>query len=194
MSTHTSITCPFCASSAVAVEEHEQTITIGRKKFNTPGFLRTNCEECGEVFITAEQFNHNASIYACAGKSKQFFVTPGIIRKIREKLGLTQRQASKLFGAGDSSVAKWEAGLEPSGPAALLLQCTANVPGVGEYLASLADVEIEVACEELKWKTFPGHLYLRTEQPSHRQLRSKENFEAWRNESFSTEDLYGVAA
>lgn len=146
--------CPFCSSTDVNENAHTEYFSIGRKKYSIPGILSSECSACGEEFATAEQHDQNLIKKKEFTEKVQGFITPGFIRKIREKFGISQRSASKIFGAGESSVAKWESGQVPSGPAALLLQCSAHVPGVVEFLASLAEVEIEDCPDELKWVTF----------------------------------------
>jgi putative zinc finger/helix-turn-helix YgiT family protein len=144
-------TCPFCSSNEVAEHAHVEIFSIGRKRYSVPGILSTECAVCGEEFTTALQHDQNLAKKAEFTEKVPGFLTAGFVRKLREKFGLSQRLASKIFGAGQSSVAKWESGQVPSGPAALLLQCSAHVPGVMEFLASLASVEIEDCPDEVMW-------------------------------------------
>jgi putative transcriptional regulator len=40
-------------------------------------------------------------------------MTPAGVRKVRKRLGLTQRQFAKLLGVHEITVAKWERGMQP---------------------------------------------------------------------------------
>ena len=54
---------------------------------------------------------------------------PVVIRAIRESLGLTQREAGAVFGAGDKSFEKYESGeIVPSGPTKRLLALAIEHP------------------------------------------------------------------
>lgn len=146
-------TCPFCASDDVDAVSFECTIPSGRKKRVVSELQKSECRECGENFVSEIQHAFNVGLIDLAGKEQQAFVTQGLIRKFRERFGLTQRLASKLFGAGDSAVGKWEAGQLPSGPAALLVQTAIHVPGAAQYLASLAQISFTESHEGLKWQS-----------------------------------------
>jgi len=135
-------TCAVCRAAALQEAFYSEKTAYGRRRPSVDGLRKTVCTECGHEFVTLDQHDLNQQQIERASAEVQFAVFPGLIRDIREMWGMTQRQAAKLFGAGDGSVAKWESGRPPSGPAALLLQCAANVPGTVEYLAKLASVPV----------------------------------------------------
>ncbi len=190
--------CPFCESSDVAVVSYERMAQVGRRKHNVVGLRRSECSHCGEIFVSASQHDYNVALIEYMGSSKQAFVSPGFIKKLREKFCLTQRNASKLFGAGTSSVGKWEAGQLPSGPAALLIQCALHVPGVVQFLAKLADVEVTEMAEGLQWRSaqevpfgVPHRLTLIDVKNPRRDLDLDLDC---MDSDFSVDELYGKAA
>ena len=66
---------------------------------------------------------------AAALASGESVFVPVVIRAIRENLGLTQREAGVLFGAGDKSFEKYESGeITPSEPTRRLLRLAMNRP------------------------------------------------------------------
>ncbi len=71
---------------------------------------------------------------ALAGGETLF--VPVVIRAIRESLGLTQREAGLLFGAGEKSFEKYESGeIMPSGPTKQLLALAIDHPHLFRKLA-----------------------------------------------------------
>jgi HTH-type transcriptional regulator / antitoxin MqsA len=61
-------------------------------------------------------------------KGETVFV-PMVIRAIRERCGLTQREAGILFGTGEKSFEKYESGeIQPSGPTKRLLKLAMERP------------------------------------------------------------------
>lgn len=102
------------------------------------------CGHCHEETIPLEMYGHNAKLVEAALAATPAAVSRALLKTLREKFGISQRDASKMFGAGEASFAKWESGqTEMSGPAALLAQCALHVPGVMEYLANLSDVKMD---------------------------------------------------
>ena len=61
-------------------------------------------------------------------RGERLFV-PVVIRALRQRLGLTQREAGQAFGAGDKSFEKYEAGeIQPSEPTKRLLRLAMERP------------------------------------------------------------------
>lgn len=135
--------CVFCDSDNVREVIYQNKISVGRKRVLVDGFRKSACENCGEEFYTLGQIDANKELIETTSRDQAGVVFPGLIRSLREDWDLTQREAAKLFGAGAASVGKWESGQTPSGPTALLIQCALHVPGVMQYLAKLAEVEVK---------------------------------------------------
>jgi len=135
-------TCPYCDVGDLCEVEYTGDIKSGRVVVSVPGLLKLVCQECGEESIPLELYDRNFALIKEATENLQGAVSRGLLRRLREIWGVSQRDASRLFGAGLSSFGKWESGqAKMSTPAALLVQCALNVPGVVPYLARLAGVE-----------------------------------------------------
>jgi len=145
-------TCSHCGDAELKEVSYLEKVSFGRRKKAIDGFLKTQCGHCGFEFITMAQLDANHDLLHSSSQSIQALSFPGLIRSLRETWGLTQRQLSKILGAGDSAVGKWETGQVPSGPTALLIQCATHVPGAMGFLSSLADVDLMPVVDEKSYK------------------------------------------
>jgi len=135
--------CVFCDSGNVSEVIYQNKVNVGRRRVDVNGFRKSVCGDCLSEFYSLAQIDSNKALIEATTRDRPGVVFPGLIRGLRDEWNLTQRQAAQLFGAGANSVAKWETGQSPSGPAALLIQCALYVPGVMEYLCKLADLEVK---------------------------------------------------
>ena len=141
--------CPLCQSVCQQVV-HGHTMRFGRRTIGLDGLRKWVCGECGFEFNDETQSAHNLQIIEEATRSHQGATTPGMLRKLRRHWGLTQATASRIFGAGPSSFAKWESGQSRmSQPSALLIQAATHVPGVMTYLAALARLPLRPHTETI---------------------------------------------
>jgi putative zinc finger/helix-turn-helix YgiT family protein len=188
--------CPFCASNEVIPTLFECPIPVGRSKKTVSGLQQSECQACGEVFVSGSQHDYNAGLFEAAGREKQAFVTQGLIRKFRERFGLSQRTASKLFGAGAAAVGKWEAGQLPSGPAALLIQTAIHVPGAAQFLAGLANVTVTESIDGLQWRSSKAPITGAQRKYTSLLVVAKDRGVNLSDpdSDYTIEDLYGVAA
>jgi putative zinc finger/helix-turn-helix YgiT family protein len=137
------VACPICDVGKVSRVVYTHSLKAGRRTVLVDGCLKMVCEHCGEESISLEMHDHNAKLIEAALAATPAAVSRGLLKLLRETFELSQRDASKMFGAGDAAFAKWESGqTEMSEPAALLVQCALHVPGVMELLATLAGVAI----------------------------------------------------
>ena len=141
--------CPLCQSVCQQVV-HGHTMRFGRRTIGLDGLRKWVCGQCGFEFNDETQSAHNLQIIEEATRSHQGATTPGMLRKLRRHWGLTQATASRIFGAGPSSFAKWESGQSRmSQPSALLIQAATHVPGVMTYLAALARLPLRPHTETI---------------------------------------------
>ena len=94
----------------------------------------------GDDNKVAEMARRTAKVLA---SGERVFV-PVVIRAIRERLGLTQREAGRIFGTGDKSFEKYESGdTQPSNPTRVLLRLAMERPELfssgGRDLAPVRD-------------------------------------------------------
>lgn len=136
------IICPFCGSSGLDEVSYDESIKLGRRRLHVEGLLKHVCTQCSMEIIDPAQQEHNSaitdSVIAAEG-----VMTPGMLRTFREKWGLSQREASLIFKAGDSAFAKWESGQSNmSGPASLLVECADIFDGMLDFLAAKVNVNV----------------------------------------------------
>jgi len=135
--------CPFCEEGNAVEVEYSTRIKLGRRMVLIEGLKKAVCEFCASESIPNVFIDSNLALINQAGDDCRGAVSAGMLRALREDWSLTQVDASKLFGAGKSSFAKWESGqAKISTPAALLIQAAMNVPGVIPYLGKLAKMAL----------------------------------------------------
>ncbi len=136
--------CPFCETGTTEVVGYTSTEKFGRKTVEVEGLLKLVCNHCHSETVSGDLHDRNLALFIAAEEGTQGGVSPGLLRTLRENWDLTQSEASKLFGAGPSSFAKWESSqTKLSTPAALLIQVASRFPEVVPYLAQLADVHVK---------------------------------------------------
>jgi len=80
-----------------------------------------HCLECGEAVYDAESYDRVGAAGDTLVKAMRR-ANPPEVRVIREKLGLTQAQAGKIFGGGVNAFSRYERGeSKPSTPNAKAL-------------------------------------------------------------------------
>lgn len=138
-----SLNCPMCDADALTTVTYTHALKAGRRTIQVAGCLQMVCERCGEVVVPLSLYDHNHKRIEAALAQTPAAVSRGLLKRLRETYDLSQREASRLFGAGEAAFAKWESGQsDMSDPAALLVQCALEVPGVVEHLAKLAGVPL----------------------------------------------------
>jgi HTH-type transcriptional regulator/antitoxin MqsA len=106
----------------------ERTMTVDGKKFSyrQPGWwcsLTDPDDNEGQLVDEDNQIARMARLTAKALSRGESVFVPVVIRAIRTLLGLTQREAGLLFGTGEKSFEKYEAGeILPSEPTKRLLK------------------------------------------------------------------------
>lgn len=135
--------CAYCETEGLELVRYADRMKIGRKVVEVIGLSKMVCAECGSETVPLDLFAENAAIIERVSASTREAVAPGVLRKFRECWGVSQRDASRMFGAGASAFAKWESGqAELSTPSALLVQCALKFPAVANYLALLSSVKL----------------------------------------------------
>jgi len=104
------IDCPICDSNdireAVACEE----LTLDGHMVEVPGVHFSVCDACGEEFFTAAQARASQVKFTDAKRRALGLLSGVQIKRLRKHFGLTQRQASQVFGGGVNSFSKYERG------------------------------------------------------------------------------------
>lgn len=135
--------CPFCEEEAARVIEYSGKIKFGRKSVFVSGLKKVVCDHCGSESIPLEFHDKNTELIRDAASISGEIISVDILKTFREKWGLSQKDASLIFGAGVSSFGKWESRQSNiSTPAALLIQVASKFPEVVSFLAKMADVDL----------------------------------------------------
>jgi HTH-type transcriptional regulator/antitoxin MqsA len=66
------------------------------------------CRQCGEEIIFPEQIKRNDCLIRDAWRKIDGLLTASEIVELRNKLGLTQQEAAKIFGGGINAFSKYE--------------------------------------------------------------------------------------
>lgn len=134
--------CPFCDATCHLIT-HTESVRHGRKVLKVEGLKKWVCPSCGGEHEDENLSSLNLERVNALSAERRGAITPGLLRQFRRQWGLNQVTASKLFGAGASSFAKWESGQSQiSQPAALLIQTAFHVPQALAFLAQLAQVPL----------------------------------------------------
>ena len=110
----TSIQCTSCGSfGMVRDENHTEVITHNGESVSLTGLTGWFCPICGDGWFEAE----SSSRVSAAGDGLVLKVRElrhQEVRRIRKKLGLTQKEAAAIFGGGPNAFSLYERGkIEP---------------------------------------------------------------------------------
>jgi HTH-type transcriptional regulator/antitoxin MqsA len=85
-----------------------ETITFQGHSLNyeQPGWYRETCDE--GVFEGEDDLFHDAALHEAMAKAKGSPISPLAIRAAREAVGLSQREAGRVFGGGPTAFYKYE--------------------------------------------------------------------------------------
>ncbi len=200
--------CSYCEVGETSVAVYNQSVKVGRRMVDVQGLSKMVCAHCGEESVPLDMYDRNAELVERALAETPAALAQALLPRLRERWGISQRDASRLFGAGESAFGKWESGqARMSDPAALLAHCALHVPGVMEHLAKLVGVEVRASAS--LWKTRAGSEY---DWAFHRDAtapatrvgalklvsvnpkRATPPVNAWRNEySLSMDDMRAAA-
>jgi len=107
--------CPACGSKRLGLVAHPEVVAFKGTPVQVPAMLRTVCAACGYSF--ASPLQHDANVAAARdahvsrgaeAKRAKGLLTGAELRVVRERMGLTQREASELFGGGPVAFSKYE--------------------------------------------------------------------------------------
>ena len=118
------MSAPCCTSCGYAsmtyTADHTETITVGAFSEVVDGLAGWFCPECGDGWLDDESSRR----FGLAGDDlvrRHREQVKRDIRRIRRKLGLTQKQAAIIFGGGVNAFSRYERGEVEPGTATLKL-------------------------------------------------------------------------
>lgn len=100
--------CPVCESEQLIHIEENVPLKAGDFE-REMAMQATECQSCGCSFYTPEQERFNKRQRLAFRKHAEGLLTGEEIRAIRQRHGLTQKQAAEIFGGGPVAFAKYEA-------------------------------------------------------------------------------------
>ncbi len=103
-------TCPICEHAALQSDTYTGEIEHNAKRLEVHGLECYCCPQCGANPVFPDQARRNHRRYQDARRRADRLLTGDEIVRIREALGLTQRQAADLFGGGANAFSKYERG------------------------------------------------------------------------------------
>lgn len=134
--------CRVCGGRLDLVDE-ATSVRIG-SEIVTVDVRHRKCASCGEVVYAPDELRELQRRAAAVVRARDGFLTPDQIRRIRERLALTQAMFESVLYAGKKSLVRWEGGqVCQSGAADSLLRVVDHYPEVVDFLAELRGVPVE---------------------------------------------------
>ncbi|MDD5035599.1 MAG: type II toxin-antitoxin system MqsA family antitoxin [Methylococcaceae bacterium] len=99
--------CPLCEEGHLH-EHGEKTHVEYNGRTGAVDSLYSVCDACGAEQATAEQLRTNKRAMIAFKKAVDGLLTGAELRVLRERLGITQAQAAKIFGGGPVAFSKYE--------------------------------------------------------------------------------------
>lgn len=130
--------CPACGHGDMTPQNWDKVVTYRGKAVTVHEVSGFRCSECGEALYDDESYDRVAAtgdaLVKAARKSN-----PPEVRIIREKLGLTQAEAGKVFGGGVNAFSRYERGAaKPSATMRKLLKLVEHHPELVQEIAEIS--------------------------------------------------------
>lgn len=100
--------CPGCGGSDMVQGFQTQTVEYGglvSAPYEQPGLW---CQDCGEGLLSFKEMEVGARRMHTLKAQVEHLLPPSEVRRVRRKLGLTQREAGLLLGGGRNAFQKYE--------------------------------------------------------------------------------------
>lgn len=113
--------CPGCGYHRMNHEtDRTETLTVAGRPLAVTGLSGWFCPECGDGWLDDE----SSQRYGMAGDDlvrQHREQVKQEVKRIRRKLGLTQKQAADIFGGGVNAFSRYERGEVEPGPSTIKL-------------------------------------------------------------------------
>ena len=159
--------CPNCDSTRLKPVTFKETFAPrGQKVVVT--LLGLKCQACGHEAGTWEQHDENLKRLAARKSAYGGLLMGEEIVALRQRYGLTQQAAAKVFGKGKIAFSRYENEASyPDDGTTLMLQAAIEMPAFIKWLADRAGVELPL------WKQ-----RMKDEAAARRALRAASSVEA----------------
>lgn len=136
--------CSKCGSSNFKVCIEPDDFIRNDQSF-TVNVEHSACQNCGYEVIFTEQIKRNDCILRDAWRKIDGLLTAQEIVDLRNKLGLTQQEAAKIFGGGVNAFSKYERSeVIQSVAMDKLMRSALEVPGIFSWLKQQAGLKQEL--------------------------------------------------
>lgn len=124
----------YCGNGDIEIRTETRGMEILGKKYDIRKQY-CHCPQCGEEWVTPAQSKASTDQIIAIKRRAQGFLAPEDIKALRERHGLTQKQAATIFGGGENAFSKYERGeVYPTAAMDKLMQLFDNVPQAKNYL------------------------------------------------------------
>jgi len=128
--------CPVCEEGTLTPEVYAEEFAHPNGPIVVEGLECHLCDACGADPVLEDQVRRNHARICDAKRRASGLLAGPEIKQARRALGLTQQQASELFGGGQNAFSKYERG-EVSQSVAMdrLVKCALEFPFIIGFLA-----------------------------------------------------------
>jgi HTH-type transcriptional regulator / antitoxin MqsA len=137
MSNKAQLLCTVCDVGSLTPSVYSDYFSHNSGKIFVEGLEKYDCSECHESPIFTDQVRRNQIRISDAKRLADGLLTCTQVKKIRDRLGLSQSGAASAFGGGGNAFSKYERGeVIQSFAMDRLLRLAADIPEVMARLAS----------------------------------------------------------
>lgn len=151
MTTNNLLSCPACKNGHLHQAERIREFSPNGKSIQVT-LLTTRCDQCGAEKTLASQQKENLARLAARKAHYGKLLMGEEILALRQRYGLTQQNASTIFGKGIIAFSRYENEVTcPDDSTTLLLQLAIESPSVMKSLADKAGIELPLwsaRCED----------------------------------------------
>jgi putative zinc finger/helix-turn-helix YgiT family protein len=135
--------CPMCGEGSLQPRADRQYVFRYLRRLHTvAGLEHAVCDRCGTSSYLPGQLARNKTRIEQAQREVAGYIGPQDILALRERYGLSQKLAARIFGGGVRAFSKWERGeVRPAEPTAKLMHLALADPGAMRSLVKLAGLD-----------------------------------------------------
>lgn len=135
--------CPMCEDGTLQERSDRQfSFRYLRRVHTVDGLEHAVCDRCGTSSFLPGQMERNKARIEKVQRSLVGYIGPQDILALRERYGLTQKLAARIFGGGVRAFSKWERGeVKPAEPTAKLMRLALNDPRAMGSLVKMAGLD-----------------------------------------------------
>lgn len=144
--------CPACEEGTLVTSVSEEVMVYKNKKIVISGFEYSHCPLCGEDVVLPEQAENNDCKMVDARRRVDGRMTSTEIVSFRDRWGLTQANASLIFGGGVNAFSKYErCEVVQSQSADLLMRVLDQFQEVRDFVSSHTGVRLVHGGSNVQW-------------------------------------------